>query len=91
MGPRVVALFQFPALQHPVRRVDAPVFLLDGDRQFDLGAVFALDGFRVRAQLRHRGAERAEVVDHRLVNEHVAVGEEKDAFFPPAFHKRQMI
>ena len=30
-------------------------------------------------ELRHRRAERAEVVDHRLVDQHVAVGEKEDA------------
>ena len=44
-----------------------------------LGAVVALDGLRAGAELRHRRAERAEVVHHRLVDEHVAVGEEEDA------------
>ena len=31
------------------------------------------------AELGHRRAERAEVVDHRLVDQHVAVGQEQDA------------
>ena len=44
-----------------------------------LRAVVALDGLGVGRELRHRRAERAEVVDHRLVDQHVAVGEEQDA------------
>ena len=35
--------------------------------------------FERARELRHRAAERAEVVDHRLVDQHVAVGEEEDA------------
>ena len=44
-----------------------------------VGAVLPLDGLGVGAELRHRRAERAEVVHHRLVDQHVAVGEEQDA------------
>ena len=36
------------------------------------------DGLGVCRKLGHRRAERAEVVDHRLVDQHVAVGEEQD-------------
>ena len=39
--------------------------------------------FDAGAELRHRRAERPEVVDHRLVDEHVAVGEEQDALLAP--------
>ena len=47
--------------------------------KLDFGAVVALDGLGAGAELCHRRAERAEVVDHRLVDQHVAVGEEEDA------------
>ena len=63
--------------------VDAPVLLVDGGRQFDLGAVLALDGLRAGAELGHGRAEGAEVVDHGLVDEDVAVGEEEDALLAP--------
>ena len=43
------------------------------------GAVLPLDGLGTGAELRHRRAERPEVVHHRLVDQHVAVGEEQDA------------
>ena len=46
-------------------------------------AVVALDGLGASAELRHRGAERPEVVDHRLVDEDVAVGQEQDALLAP--------
>ena len=55
-------------------------FLVDGCRQLHFGAVLALDGLRVGAELRHGGAEGAEVVHHRLIDEDIAVGEEEDAF-----------
>ena len=58
--------------------VDAAL-LVERRGEFDLGAVVALDGLRAGAELRHRRAEGAEVVDHRLVDEDVAVGEEEDA------------
>ncbi len=59
------------------------MLLVDGCRQLNLGAVLALDGLRAGAELCHRGAERAEVVHHGLVDEDVAVGEEEDALLPP--------
>ena len=43
-------------------------------------AVVALDGLGVGRELRHRRAERAEIVHHRLVDQHVAIGEIEDAF-----------
>ena len=49
--------------------------------EIDPRAVVALDGLRTGAELRHRRAERAEIVDHRLVDEDVAVGKEEDALF----------
>ena len=33
-----------------------------------------------RAEFRHRRAERPEIIDHRLIDQDVAVGEEQDAF-----------
>ena len=58
--------------------VDAPL-PVEREGQIDLGAVLPLDGLGVGRELRHRRAERAEVVHHRLVDQHVAVGEEQDA------------
>ena len=58
--------------------VDPPL-LVERERQVDRRAVLPLDGLGVGRQLRHRRAERAEVVHHRLVDQHVAVGEEQDA------------
>ena len=58
--------------------VDAAL-LVEGRGEFDLRAVFALDGLGAGAELGHRGAEGAEVVDHGLVDQDVAVGEEQDA------------
>ena len=43
----------------------------------------ALDGLGVGAELGHGRAEGPEVVDHRLVDQHVAVGEEEDALLAP--------
>ena len=61
-----------------VRRVDPPL-LVESERQVDLAAVVPLDGLAPRAELGHGGAERPEVVDHRLVDQDVPVGEEEDA------------
>ncbi len=58
--------------------VDAPL-PVERQRQVDLAAVLPLDGLGVGRKLRHRRAERAEVVHHRLVDQHVAVGQEQDA------------
>ncbi len=59
--------------------VDAALFV-ERRRKFDFGAVLALDGFRARAELGHRRAEGPEIVDHRLIDEDVAVGKKEDAF-----------
>ena len=56
-----------------------PPLLVERQCQVDLGAVMPLDGLGVRRKLRHRRAERAEIVHHRLVDQHVAVGKEQDA------------
>ena len=57
--------------------------LVDRGGDLNFAAVLSLDGLRAGAQLRHRRAERTEVVDHRLVDEDVAIGEEEDPFSPP--------
>ena len=58
--------------------VDAAL-LVERGGEFDFGAVLALDGLGAGAELGHGRAEGAEVVDHGLVDEDVAVGEEEDA------------
>ena len=62
-----------------VRGID-PSLLVERRGQVNLGAVLAFDGLGACAELGHRGAEGPEVVDHRLIDEDVAVGEEQDAF-----------
>ena len=62
-----------------VGRVDAALFV-ERRREFDLGAVFALDGLRARAELGHCRAEGTEIIHHRLIDEDVAVGKKEDAF-----------
>ena len=42
----------------------------------------ALDGLGAGAELGHGRAEGTEVVDHGLVDQHVAVGQKEDAFLP---------
>lgn len=59
--------------------VDPPLGA-DGGDEVHRGAVVALDGLRFRGQLGHRRTERPEVVDHRLVDQDVPVGQEQDAF-----------
>jgi hypothetical protein len=66
---------------HLVRRVNPPL-PVDGDWQLHAGSVFALDHLRLGAQLGHRGPKRAEVVHHRLVHQHVAVGEVQNPLLP---------
>ena len=58
------------------------VFLRTGDRlvEAEIDLVGRVDAAR---QLGHRAAERAEVVRHRLVDEHVAVGEKQDPLLSP--------
>ena len=60
-----------------VRGVDPPL-LVDGRRDRGCRSIFGLDCLRARAQLRHRPLERTEVVDHRLVDEDVAVRQVED-------------
>ena len=48
-----------------------------------LGAVCPLNGFGLGGKLGHGATEGAEVVDHGLVNQHVAVGQEQDALLAP--------
>ena len=45
-----------------------------------VGTAVALDGLSTRRQLGHRFAEGAEVVNHCLVDQHVAVGKKQNAF-----------
>jgi hypothetical protein len=52
---------------------------IDGGGQFDTAAVGALDGFGAGAELGHGGAKRSEVIDHRLVDQNVAVGQKQNA------------
>ncbi len=59
--------------------VDAPMLLVYRCRELHFGAIVALDGLRAGAELRHGGAEGAEVVHHRLVDEDIAVGKEENA------------
>ena len=68
--------------------VDFLMFLWTGDclveAEVDLigridarsAAAIALDGIGLRGQLGHGSGEGAEIVHHRLVDQHVAVGEE---------------
>ena len=63
-----------------VGRVDAALFV-DGGGQVLGGPVGALDGFGVGRELGHRRTEGPEVVDHGLIDQHVAVGQEQDALF----------
>jgi hypothetical protein len=52
----------------------------------------ALHTFGVGAELGHGALEGAEVVDHGLVDQDVAVGQEQDALLgAQLFHRRQMI
>ena len=62
--------------------VDPPL-LVEGRGEFDLGAVSSLDRLGAGAELRHCRAERPEVVDHRLVDQDVPVGKEKDPLLAP--------
>ena len=57
-------------------------FLSSASRHLDLACRRPLDGLRAGAELGHRRAERPEVVDHRLVDEDVAVGEEQNPLLP---------
>src|SRR6056297_1114941 len=61
--------------------VDAAL-LVQRDGQILRAAVLPLDGLGVGRELRHRSAERTEIVDHGLVYQDVTVGEEKDALLP---------
>ena len=56
-------------------RADRQIKFLDPDLTLSIDP---LDALGVRAELRHGTLERAEVVDHGLVDQDVAVGQEKD-------------
>ena len=64
--------------------VDAALFV-ERRGEFDLGAVCALDSFRAGTELGHCRAEWPKIIDHRLIDKDVAVGEEQDAFLAPGF------
>ena len=53
--------------------------------ELDLGAVFALDSLGIDAEFGHGLPEGAEVVDHGLIDQDIAVGEEEDALFAACF------
>ena len=55
---------------------------VDRGAEVDARAVVALDSLRSGRKLRHRAAERAEVIDHRLVDQHVAIGKVEDPLGP---------
>lgn len=73
-----------------VGRVDAAL-LVEPERKVDRCPVLPLDGLGLHRQLRHLAREGPEVVDHRLVDENVAIGQEEDAFLATGLHSRQMI
>ena len=54
-----------------------------GQGYFNLAPISTLDGFGVDTELGHGTAKWAEVVDHGLVNQYVAVGQKQDAFLLP--------
>ena len=58
--------------------IDAPS-CVNGAGQVFGSAVRAFDGLCFCRELRHRRAERPEVVDHRLVDQHVAICQKQDA------------
>src|SRR5207248_381962 len=53
--------------------------LVQGQWEFDVGAVLPFDSLRARAQFRHDRAERTKIIDHRLIDKDIAVGQEEDA------------
>jgi len=56
-----------------------PALAVQRSWEVDRLAVGALNGLRLCAELGHGRAERPEIVDHGLVDEDVAVGQEQDA------------
>jgi hypothetical protein len=58
--------------------VDAPL-AVKRECEIDRSPILPLDGLGIGRKLRHRPAERAKIVYHRLVDQHVTIGEEKDA------------
>src|SRR6185437_12807616 len=50
-----------------------------------LFAVVTLNGFRAGAELGHGWPERAKIIDHSLIYEHVAVSEKEDPLFTSGF------
>ena len=77
-----------PLLRAGDRLIEAEIYFVssvdstvpvDRGRQFFDRAVTALDSPGRGRKLRHRGAEGTKIVHHRLVDQHVAVGQEQDA------------
>lgn len=58
-----------------IRRVDSPR-LIDSCRQFRLATVGPLDRLRAGTELGHCWPEGPKIVDHRLVDQHVPIGQE---------------
>ena len=71
-----------------VRGVDAALVVgafFEREGEINFAAVRPFDGFGAGAELGHPATKRAKVVDHRLVNQNVAVGQKQDALFLPGF------
>ena len=79
-GAAPVAFVDHDQIEEPRRElaIGLLAFLRSGDRliQAEIDLVGGVDAAR---ELGHRAAEGAEIVGHRLVDEHVAVGKEQDA------------
>ena len=70
-----------------VSGVDATLVVgafFEREGEINIGAVGPFDSFGVGAELCHRAAKRAKVVDHCLVNQNIAVGQKQDALFLPS-------
>src|ERR1700733_15936298 len=64
---------------HLIGRVNT-TFFVQRRGELDLVAILALDGFSARAELSHCRAKGPEIIDHCLIDEHVAVGKKEEAF-----------
>jgi hypothetical protein len=62
-----------------IRGVDAPMLLVYRCGQLNFGAIVALNGLRGGRELRHGGAEGAEVIHHRLIDKDIPVSKEENA------------
>src|SRR4051794_17745093 len=56
-----------------------PPLAVKREREVDLGSIVTLNRLGVGRELGHGSAERAEIVDHGLVDQHVSIGQEQDA------------